>query len=481
MSHYKKDYCSCPKPVEVVNSPSVEVKNTPDVKVVNTPDVNVTNTVQVQGCVQTEKKMIPFSPLSVKSQDCAWAGSVPIAEHPCVCHCYDFECNWNDSCGNQDASPNPGVGWSDADPVPGSPPVLGKYMTSDGSDSLKLGLGNINFNPLGFAISLWFKTGNLSQDVRFLAKSVANEVQTHIVSAQLINDKLRFRLKLGDHLDSGTTQWTSGSIIQADTWYHAVYWYDGCEVRVYLNGERQSLTDNGVLEPTSSNNPFDFSLVKGKPVYQGDEPVAIASQPTGGVGGDLGWRAFDGCLDQVIIWKAAINEDLINALYGDGQGATAAPVTVGSNCGDFASQGGNDDFLTCFSQMICVQSCFDVELCKILNECGTVSLEVVNESNVVVHSLVNRCPVGQWPGGFDILESREPNVGKSQEIIVTPQWRDCVSVHTIRLSMDFEKHFGCPLLLNKHSLRFSVHQNSNSVQLPLYPFAITGQRKPSLW
>jgi Concanavalin A-like lectin/glucanases superfamily len=497
MSRCEKDYCSCSKPVEVtkchnvnvancpdvnvVNSPDVKVVNCPDVKVVNNPDVNVVNTVRVGGCVQTDKKLVPFTPLSAKSIDCTQATPVPIPEHPCVQHCYDFECDWNDSCGNQNGAPGAGVSWSDSNPV-GSPPVLGKYMVSDGSESLKLGLGNINFNALGFAISFWFRANELGAEVddRFIAKSFNNHVQDHIVSAQLSGSAnnigiLKFRLKLGHDISSGTTQWITGEIVQPDTWHHAVFWYDGCEVRIYLDGEQAVLTEYGI--GGGNNGAAAFSSVKGRPVFQGDQAVAVASQPQ--IGDDHpGWRAFDGCLDQLVIWSAAINENLIDALYADGQGADAVPVTVGANCASFSNpQIGHIDLLACFSQMICVQSCFHVDLCRILEECGNISLEVVDGSDNVVHTLVDNCAVGQWPGGFDILETKKAVTEDDDIINWIPEWGDCITAYTIRLTLDIAKNFGCAVSTEGVRLRFSVHQNGNNVRLPLAPFSMTGQRR----
>ena len=249
-------------------------------------------------------------PLTKTSLVCETNDSeISICDHPCVRHCYNFECNLEDSKGNVDgiACGNVQIGLNGL-------ANLGKYLALDGTDEKQISLDSVNVNSHGFSISFWLRTDNFSQDARIFSKSINNYIQGHIISCQLSDNKLKLRLKLGDDIDDGTVQFqTVNDIITSNVWHHIVYWYNGCDIKIFLDGVEQELeeTQNG----NTNNTSRVFINFKGCPVYQGNELTAIGSQPVNPSQTFPGWRAYDGCLDQLIVWDFAISNDLINKLY----------------------------------------------------------------------------------------------------------------------------------------------------------------------
>lgn len=375
-----------------------------------------------------------------------------IKDHPCAKHCYDFECNLDDSCGDVD-----GVPGNNADIQFGINGVqnLDKYLGLNGDNEKQVCVDSINVNALGFAISLWFKTDNFNQDARFFSKAINNFIQGHIVSAQLSNNKLKFRLKLGNDISDGTTQWqTTGNPITSDVWYHVVFWYDGCDVKIYLDGVEQSIeeTQNG----NTNNTSRPFANFKGCPVYQGDEESAIGSQPVNPNQQFPGYRAYDGCMDQLIIWNFPISEDLINELYNSGDGSKE--VTVKKYVSD-AKLSNCKNCLTTFKQIVCIKTCFKSDLCDILAEgCGKIRLELVTCKNRSVCVLVDIKSLNEWPGDFELLEIKKT---------------DDVFCYVIRLKLCTDKLYTGGVCSTRRKVRLTIGEG-NYIEKPLKPFVITG-------
>ena len=66
------------------------------------------------------------TPLVTKSRPCPpLANNLLIEDHPCSDHCYNFECNYDDSCGNVDGTAiGSGVSFKSTTGVPN----LGTYL-----------------------------------------------------------------------------------------------------------------------------------------------------------------------------------------------------------------------------------------------------------------------------------------------------------------------------------------------------------------
>ena len=166
-----------------------------------------------------------------------------------------------------------------------------------------MAINNIDVNPAGFAISAWFKTMDLVQDARIVSKAINNFIQGHIYSLQISSRKIKIRLKLSNDVALGTVQFESvNDVVSANAWYNVVLWYNGCELKVYLNGVEIQMEETGT--PGMGNNETAvFADVKGNKVYQNEDVTsAIGSQPVNPPQTFPGWRAFNGCIDQVIFF-----------------------------------------------------------------------------------------------------------------------------------------------------------------------------------
>ena len=438
---------------KIIDPVTVEKINDP---VTVTGCVGINNTV----CVLSEKRLLPFVPASAKSSDCSTCPLVDIKDHPCAQHCYDFECNLIDSCGNVDGTFSGQAGGVNFAGPGGGVQNLGKFVCFTTTNEKKIALDAINVNPTGFSISLWFNAKDVTNvDSRFFSKTGAlvgesHLIQSHVVSAQLLNKKLKFRLKLGNNPNQGTTQWqTVGNPINADTWFHAVFWYDGCNVRIYLNGVQQVIEETQEVASPGPNQAHAFSQVKGKPVFQGPQPSAAGSQPSN-VGQFLGWRVFDGCMDQLIIWKNPISQKVIDSLYNSGDGSRQVAFTKNSSCANFrAPRPRRSCFLTLFKQVLCIKTCFEDKLCNVLCDgCGLLSLSVDGVD------LVKDISLSEWPGSMDVLEIKGI---------------DDKTFYSLRLCLDTDKLYRCPLKVDGKTVKLTI-TDGGFVETPLKPFIIAG-------
>lgn len=392
------------------------------------------------------------------------AESVNIIGHPCVDHCYNFERNFDDSCGNVNGSSSNLNFISYNDGTDGVP-NLSSCVAIDGTEQAILLDEGINVNPKGFAISVWFRTTTIEDnDNRFFAKSSGHNIQNHIVSAQLAGGKLKFRLKLGDNMDMGTVQYEStGDPIIENTWYHAVFWFDGCEVRMYLNGTEDSIAPTGVIG-VGLNNTAAFA--KGQTVFQSSQAVALGSQPFNpGAPGPDNFRTFNGCMDQLIVWNHPISEAVISALYNNGDGRTSVPKEISSAYASFKGCGCKKSLLSKLTQELTIISCYPFE-CAI-KECETLTIELIDKccpskKKILVKKINN---LDDFPGTVELLNTVGTEAGDGT-----------IFTYTVGLCLDTVKTFGCLVDVTHYKVRLSV-ENAHDIQKPLDPFSIIGCRR----
>ncbi len=411
-----------------------------------------------------EKKLVPFVPLSAKSEDCTSSKLVDIKDHPCAEHCYDFECNLVDSCGDVDGVFNGSINGVNFAGSSGGVTNLGKFVCFTTTNERKIALNAINVNPTGFAISLWFNANDVTGvDARFFSKTGAvagqsHHIQSHVVSAQLSDQKLKFRLKLGDDPNEGTTQWVTDDLISDSMWYHVVFWYNGCDVKIYLNGDEEPIEETDIGAGT--NKARAFASFKGQPVFQGPQPSAAGSQPTN-VGefspeNEGGFREFDGCMDQLIIWENALSQKMIDDLYNSGDGQTKVSLDKVASCASFTlAKCGKSCFLTMFKQVLCLKTCFvDDKLCNVLcNGCSLLSLSIGDVF------LLKNIKLSEWPGSLDVLEIKTV---------------DDETFYSLRLCLNAKELYCNPIKINdKKTVKLTV-TGGGFIETPLKPFSITG-------
>lgn len=391
-----------------------------------------------------------------------------ICDHSCVEHNWNFECTLKDSCcnGQNGINDNGAVSFSNLDSTTTSGVKnLGRYLIVATGDDIAVDVGNFNFNPTGMAVSLWVRTSDIDQDgARLFSKTgtIDNDresLQSHVVSAQLVlGGGLQFRVKLGSDPMLGTTEWQADNVITANTWHHVVFWYNGCDVKIIVDAIEQPVFETGLGTP--------FSDVKGQTIFQGDQPVALASQPDYAGNGTAEpqpqpsdpWYRFQGHLDQVVIWNYAIGDEIITALYGRSEGANSVPEVSSVSSASF---GCNKVQLKHWTTNLCLETCFvDTDLCTLFNQCGTIALLVTNcgkcRSVIVPETNLNG-----WPGSLETLESKLIENGAKR-------------IYTLRLGLDLNH---CPVYLNPCDQVDFVINRGNFIKTPTPDFVITGKEQ----
>ncbi|HLU46556.1 MAG TPA: immunoglobulin domain-containing protein, partial [Planctomycetota bacterium] len=162
--------------------------------------------------------------------------------------------------------------------------------TSDWVDA-----GTIDVDGNALTLSAWFRAEDLVDGARILSKAtgVGNEEHFFMLAIGRVSGgayRLAFRVRTG----TATTNFvaTSGDL-SANEWHHAVAVYNGTQMRLSLDGvlvASRSKTGLLAVDPTV--------------------PVAIGNQPA-----LAGGRPFSGLLDDVRIYRGALTDAEIAALY----------------------------------------------------------------------------------------------------------------------------------------------------------------------
>ncbi len=174
-------------------------------------------------------------------------------------------------------------------------PTLGQWegaLEFDGIDD-RVDLGSLDIPGSEMSISFWFKADDFDVgDARFISKATGTTVNKHywMVSASK-KSKLCFRLKTNGVVTTLTSEIGTISIGQ---WHHVTATYDGNEMKIYRDGELVASTVNTGEIDTNNN-----------------VSVAIGNQPTKS---SVGARPFDGLIDSVRIYTAALTIEQIQAL-----------------------------------------------------------------------------------------------------------------------------------------------------------------------
>ena len=184
--------------------------------------------------------------------------------------------------------------------------MFGEALLFDGDDDYVLpGVLPELVNPSEFSISLWFR--------RMVDHSGEGAETNHGVnnvliaqSSNLANDNLEIGTEGNaleiyidtDELGGPIAPLNQPASIQNETWHHFVLSYDShdpSEVKLYMDGTLVSEHDEyGGLLVSSDISPFAIGL----------------SRP-----GSSAWGAFEGMIDDVAVWDAALDSQHIAALF----------------------------------------------------------------------------------------------------------------------------------------------------------------------
>lgn len=149
-------------------------------------------------------------------------------------------------------------------------------------------------NPGVFTISQWIKIDTIGQQ-QFVSSVYggASAMQSWYLDVDSSNNA-RLIVRIG-----GTSQDLAigSTALSADTWYHLVGWYDGNDIKVYLNG---------VQDATNSFSGTALS-VPGTPFNVGNY-------------NDGSGNSFDGTIDEVAYYDRALTLSEIQQLYNSGMG-----------------------------------------------------------------------------------------------------------------------------------------------------------------
>ncbi len=423
-----------------------------------------------------------------------------ICKHECVDHGYNFEAK----CGQGVPDPFPDckgkLHLDRNENYKGSitvvngegVPNLGCYVRIEPPENPKLHdqwalqICGLNVNPCGFSVSLWYNIlGNLSdtyqlknKDARLFSKAFGKDANEHIFAGQIVgeaNNVYRFRLKT----ENGFFELKSeDNEVKADSlWHHLVFWYDGCEMRIYKDGMQ--------LKSVVSDDNEDGVLVNGRfvatgKVLQTSDKTGVGSQPVGKGGGIDGMRLFNGCLDQLIFWNTPLNREAITALSCAGFGGICKPgfgtTTMQlPSCGVVAKFDKKEccrNYLTAVRLMLDVTTCGDLCNC-FLAGCERISVVVEGKDGkdgkgrYVLAEKVNDL-LKKWPG---IIETLCENESKDCPWEIKTSCKEVISCgpscpktdYVIRLNLNIPEMFGCPIDVTKKEVKVLI-ENVNNIK-----------------
>ena len=211
-----------------------------------------------------------------------------------------------DSTGNEIGTLQNGATWTAGH--------TGAAVSLDGVDDY-ISVSNLGVGGPALSLTAWVKNSSLVSgiDQRFISKADdATEDSTYwmlgLTGAE--QNRLQFRLRAGGVT---TTLIASAGDLPLNTWYHVAATYDGSTMRLYLNGtEVDSIAKSG-------------SIAAG-----GSVPVEIGRSPDGS-------NYLRGAIDDVGIYRSALDASEVAALVGGGVPANQSPSVSLTSPADGAS------------------------------------------------------------------------------------------------------------------------------------------------
>jgi len=178
------------------------------------------------------------------------------------------------------------------------------------------------------AISLWIYPTIISGTKYFIGYSNSSTTVDFFKIGTLTSGKLRLLFRN----DASGTAWpangvdlrSNASVISVNNWYHVCVVSDGSAYTVYLNGS--AITMNVDAGSNSGKWFGDFSGVTMDNLYIG------ASSNSGGVN-----LPFDGKIDEVAIWNAALSSDAVQEIYNATANNTGKVLDLNTDTGNYTN------------------------------------------------------------------------------------------------------------------------------------------------
>lgn len=202
-------------------------------------------------------------------------------------HLWNFDGNYLDEVGEADGTPTSNITFDTG--------IFNQAIDVPGTTGERVSIGNLDLNvgdQLTFSVWIYPRSYN-SEWARIISKTDGTAVDDHYWAFLLNNDgDPVLRLRTG----TTTTELVGSTPVGLDEWTQLLAWYDGSEMRLYVNNVEDGSTSKTGNVATNSGIA-----------------AAIGNNPSG-----VGDRVFDGLIDQFTIWNKALNEDERDALYTAG-------------------------------------------------------------------------------------------------------------------------------------------------------------------
>jgi len=181
--------------------------------------------------------------------------------------------------------------------------VFGKAMDFDGSDDQIIIPNSDSLALEHVTMAAWVYLGSYPEDARILTQEVDGDPYSTYSMMMSGGGYTKFEFRIS--LDNVRQRIPSIADVPLETWTHLAATYDGEKAIIYIDGEVE------VEQPQSGT------------VLTTDNPLYI--------GGSQFWdpRFFDGLMDEVVLFNAALDQDQIGELMDMGISGIAAVSSQG--------------------------------------------------------------------------------------------------------------------------------------------------------
>ncbi len=192
--------------------------------------------------------------------------------------------------------------------------VSGKTLNGarfNGSSSI-IRLADNSFKNTTFTISLWAKSSDWTQTNATLFNTYDNDGSNGGAAFGINADKISV---IGNGGTTSPTTRNGSTSLTDNTWAHLVYVVDGSSCKTFLNNVEEQ----------------DFTFTGGSLAYRTNHNFGIGAREVG----SNTYGYFNGSIDQVRYFTAALDTNQISTLWNDGNGETACVHTSTTDNKDY--------------------------------------------------------------------------------------------------------------------------------------------------